>query len=270
MTFISDFKGSGLSLWKQATSTAAGTGEINPRPTTQLGERFSTADGREVILVSNGTTALPAGVLIQGSPIVVTQQSLAILVPSTAPATAGTFLVSVTNGGTVINENQYSGGFLIVQGLTGIGQTLRIASNTAAIASAQCVITLEDPIVVTLDATSIVNLIANPYLNVIIAPTTATANVVGVTLYPLAASVAPTFNASGRLLTAGVQQYGFIQSKGIVSCLSDISVATVGLGLMRSTTTAGTVTVRTATGADVGIALQTTVSARANAIQIDL
>ena len=271
MTFISDFKGSTMALWKQGTSVSTGTGDVHPSLFTMLGQRFATADGREVVLVSNGATALAAGVLVQAPAIVAGHQTLAMTVPTTAPATAGTFLVSVTNGSTVINQNQYAGGYMIIQNGTGIGQTLRIASHPGGLASVACVFTLEDAIVTTLDATSIVNLMANPYSNVIIAPTTATANAVGVSLYPLAASVAPTYNGtSGTQTAAGTAQYGFIQTKGIVSCLSDINVATVGLGLMRSTTTAGTVTVRTATGADVGIALQTTVSARANAIQVDL
>jgi hypothetical protein len=271
MTYISDFKGVALSLFKQATSVSTGTGDVDQSLFSVVGERFATADGREVVLVSNGAVALAAGVLVQAPSIIAGHQSLAMTVPTTAPATAGTFLVSVTNGATVINQNQYAGGYLIIQNGAGIGQTLRIASHAGAAVSAQCVITLEDAIVTTLDTSSIVNLIANPYSNVIIAPTIALANVVGVSLYPLAASVAPTYNgASGRQTAAGTQQYGFIQTKGIVSCLSDANVATVGLGLMRSTTTAGTVAVRTATGADVGIALQTTVSARANAIQVDL
>lgn len=271
MTFISDFKSSAIALFEQATSVSTGTGEIDPSLFSMVGQRFATADGREVVLVANGATALAAGVLVQAPAIVAGHQGLAMTVPSTAPATAGTFLVSATNGSTVINENQYAGGYLIVRAGTGIGQTLRIKSHPGGLASVACVITLEDAIVTTLDATSVINLIVNPYGNVIIAPTTATANVVGVSLYPLAASVAPTFNGtSGKQTAAGTQQYGFIQTKGIVSCLSDATTASVGLGVMRSTTTAGTVTVRTATGADVGIALQTTVSAVAGAIQVDL
>lgn len=271
MSFISDFKGTAIKLYAQATSLATGTGVVEPSLLIAIGQRFALNDGREVMLVSNGATALAGGVLVQAPAIVAGHQTLAMTVPSTAPATAGTFLVSVTNGSTVINQNYYAGGYLIVKDGTGAGQTLRIASNAAGAASAATVITLEDAIVTTLDATSVVNLIANPASNVIIAPTTATGNVVGVSLYPLAASVAPTFNGtSGVQTVVGTAQYGFIQTKGIVSCLSDANVATVGLGLMRSTTTAGTVALRTATGADVGNALQTTISAKYGAIQIDL
>lgn len=260
-----------INLFTQATSATTGTGVVEPSFATYTGQRFDLSDGREVVLVSNAATALASGVLIQAPAIVAGHQTLAMTVPATTPATAGTFQILVTNGATVINQGFYNGGYAIIKDGTGIGQTLKIASHPGAAASATCLITLEDAIQVTLDATSIVNLIQNPYQNVIIAPTTATANVVGVTNYPLAASVAPTWNAtSGVLTTAGTQQYGFLTSKGIVSCLSDANVATVGLGLMRSTTTAGTVAVRTATGADVGNALQTTISAKAGAIYLDL
>lgn len=260
-----------LPVFAQATSVATGTGFVDPSFVTYVGQRFDTADGRELVLVSNAATALVSGVLIQAPAIVAGHQTLAMTVPTATPATAGLFQILVTNGATVINAGFYNGGYAIVKDGTGIGQTLRISSHPGAAASATCLITLEDPIQVTLDTTSVINLIQNPYQNVIIAPTTATGNVVGVTLGPVAASVAPTWNGtSGAVSTVGTQQYALLQSKGIVSCLSDANVATVGLGLMRSTTTAGTVAVRTATGADVGNALQTTISAKAGAIFIDL
>lgn len=260
-----------LALFTQATSTTAGTGNVDPSFVTYTGERFDLSDGREVVLVGVGATAIVSGVLCQAPAIVAGHQTLAMTVPTATPATAGLFQILVTNGATVINAGFYNGGFAIVKDGTGIGQTLKISSHPGAAASATCLITLEDPIQVTLDATSVVNLIANPYNNIIIAPTTATGNVVGVTISPLTAATAPTWNGtSGVVATVGVQQYGLIATKGIVSCLSDTNVATVGLGVMRSTTTAGTVAVRTATGADVGNALQTTISAKAGAIFLDL
>lgn len=260
-----------LNLFSQATSTSTGTGYVDPSFSTYVGQRFDLSDGREVVLVSVAATAIVSGVLCQAPAIVAGHQTLAMTVPTATPATAGTFQILVTNGATVINAGFYNGGFAIVKDGTGIGQTLKIQSHPGAAASGTCLITLEDAIQVTLDATSVINLIQNPYQNVIIAPTTATANAVGVTTYPLSASVAPTWNGtSGAVATAGTQQYGLIHTKGIVSCLSDTNVATVGLGLMRSTTTAGTVAVRTATGADVGNALQTTISAKAGAIFLDL
>lgn len=260
-----------VNLFTQVTSLSTGTGVVDPSFATYVGQRFDLSDGREVVMVSNSAVALVSGVLVQSPAIVAGHQTLAMTVPTATPGTVGTFAILVTNGATVINQNFYQGGFAIIKDGTGVGQTLKIASHPGAAASATCLITLEDPIQVTLDATSIVNLIQNPYQNVIISPTTATGNSVGVTFSPLAASVAPTWNGtSGVQTAAGTQQYGFLVTKGIVSCLSDSNTATVGLGLMRSTTTAGTVAVRTATGADVGNALQTTISAKSGAIFLDL
>lgn len=271
MSYISDFKSSALSLFKQGTSVVTGTGSMVPECNTQLGQRFATADGRELVLVSVAATALVGGVLTQSPAIVAGHQTLAMTVPTATPATAGTNQILVTNGATVINQNFYAGGYAVIKDGTGAGQTLRIQSNPGAAASGTCLITLEDPIVTTLDATSIVNLIQNPYQNVIIAPTTATGNTTGVTLYPLAASVAPTWNGtSGVFATAGTAQYGFLVTKGLTSCLSDASVAGVGLGIMRSTTTAGTITVQTATGANIGNALQTTISAKYGAVYVNI
>lgn len=260
-----------LNLFTQATSLTTGTGTVDPSMVTYVGQRFDLSDGRELVLVSNSATALVSGVLVQSPAIVAGHQNLAMTVPTATPATAGLFQILVTNGATVINAGFYNGGFAVVRAGTGIGQTLKIQNHPGAAASGTCLITLEDAIQVTLDATSVINLIQNPYQNVIIAPTTATGNVTGVTMYPLSASVAPTWNGtSGAVATAGTQQYGLLCTKGIVSCLSDTNTATVGLGVMRSTTTAGTIAVMTATGFPVGNALQTTISAVAGAIFLDV
>lgn len=260
-----------ISLFQQATSVSSGTGLVDPSFSTYIGQRFDLADGREVVLVSNSATSLASGVVAQSPAIIAGHQTLAMTVPTATPATAGLFQILVTNGATVINAGYYAGGYAVIKDGTGAGQTLKISNNASAAASATCLITLEDPIVTTLDATSVVNLIANPYMNVIIAPTTATGNVVGVSFYPLTASVAPTWNGtSGAVATLGTQQYGYLITKGPTSCLSDASVATVGLGIMRSTTTAGTITVQTATGANMGNALQTTISAKYGAVYVDL
>lgn len=260
-----------LNLFVQNTSVSTGTGVVDPNSVTYVGQRFDLSDGREVTIVQNAATALVSGVLTQTNPVVANHQGLVVAVPVATPATVGTFAVSLTLGATVLNAAQYSQGYLVVASGTGLGQTLKIASHLPAAASAAGIVfTLEDPIQVTLDATSRVNLIPNPYQNVIISPTTATGVAAGVTLSPIAASVAPTFNASGVMLTAGTQQYGFVVTKGPIACLSDVTVAAVGLGLSPSTTTAGCVTLQTTTGAHIGRALQTGVSAQTQMVYVDL
>ena len=217
---------------------------------TYPGQKFDLSDGREVTLVSTGGSNIVSGVLVQGSAIVADNQNIAVAANAAAAATS----VTVTLGATAVTANQYAGGFLVVNAGSGIGQTLKIQSHPAANGAASCVITLEDPVVTALtSASSKVCLIANPYTGVVINPTTATATPVGVTFYPLTAS-----------------QYGYVISKGATSCLADANTAAVGLGIIPSTTTAGSIAVATATGANIGRALQASVSAEARTIFIDL
>lgn len=244
--------------------TTAGTGFADPSFGTYVGQKFDTSDGREMALVQNGAVALVAGVLVQSEAENTAFQKLAMTVPTATPATAGTFQVLVTNGGTVLNANKYGGGYLEVASGTGIGQFLKIASNQPAAASATFLVTLEDAIVTTLDATSKISLLQNPYANVIISPTsTATGGPVGVTLYPLAASTAPTYNGtSGALTVAGVAQYGLVTCHGPASCLIDSTVTNVGYPLGVSKTTAGTLGVATLTTVpQIAVSSQTLTSA---------
>lgn len=272
MSYISDFKSAAISLFQQGTSVSTGTGVVEPQLVSAVGQAFTVEDGREVRLVSNGAVALVSGVLVQGAPITANHQNLAVAVPAAYPATAGSTQVSITIGATKLNTNQYQDGFLVVNAGTGIGQTLKIASHSNYAASASSVIiNLEDAIQVTLDATSKVCLINNPYKDVVINPTTATQTPVGVTLYPVAAAVAPTFDGTtGKLTAAGTQQYVFVTTKGVTSALSDVAVTAVGLGISPSSVTAGAISVKTASTASIGRALQTSVSAESRAVFVDL
>lgn len=256
MSYITDPKGSQFSLFNTY-------GVIDAQ--TMLGQHFSTEDGREVTLALNGGVALVSGVLTQHSPIVANHENVAVTAYSPVNAqTNQQATVTVTLGATAATAGQYSGGFAVVNAGTGKGQTLRIASNPAALSSGSMVITLEDAPLVALDTSSKIDLIVAPYSGIVINPTTATASPAGVTLYPLAA----TTGTVGTPTYAPV--YGFIVTKGVTSCLSDASVAGVGLGIMASTTTAGCITVATATGARVGDAYQTSVSAETRAVRIAL
>lgn len=269
MSYISDFKSSAIALFKQATSTSAGTGNVDPSLITEVGQVFMTADGRELRLISNGAVALVSGVLVQGSPIVANHQNLAVSI-TTYTAAIGATQISVTVGATKVTQNQYAGGYAVVNAGTGIGQTLRIQTNPGIASSgAGLVITLEDPLLVALDATSKVSLHANPYQDCVISPTTSTGRVVGVTLYPIAAATALTSSTAGVVTNAGVQQYAFIQSKGLVSVLSDSTVAAAGLGISPSTSTAGAVTVQAATLVNIGSTYTLGVSAESRAVFID-
>lgn len=240
MSFITDPKSASFSLWKTDTDASNAT---------VLGTKFHTEDGRELTLVKAGSVNLASGVLVQNSAIVAAHQNMA-----TSTAAAGATSLTVTLGAGALAANYYAGGYVVVNAGAGIGQTLRIASHPSSAGSTTLVLTLEDSIVTATNSASTKTcLIAAPGNGVVINPTTATASPVGVTLYPIAAS-----------------SYGYVVNKGVVSCLSDVNVAGVGLGIMPSTTTAGAITVIAATGNNIGSAYQTSVSAEARAIQIML
>lgn len=239
---------------------------------TLLGSKWSTASGQTLTLVSNSANAQTAGKLMASAAEVTAFQGLSMTVPSTYPATQGTFEILVTNGATVLGENKYAGGYAVVSAGTGIGQTLQIASHEAAANAATFVVTLIDPIQVTLDATSKISLIASPFANVIINPTTNTGIPVGVTLYPVQASVAPTYDGTSGLITAaGTPQYFFVVSHGPVACVIDATVTNVGYPLGPSAATAGTLGIATLTAsAQCAIAEQTLTSARAGMVYMEL
>lgn len=257
----------------QSPITTAGTGFADPNFDSYVGQKFDTSDGRELALVQNGVVALGAGVLIQSEAEVTAHQKLAMTVPTAYPATAGLFQILVTNGSTVLNVNKFAGGYAIVASGTGGGQIFKISSHQPAANAATFVVTLEDPIQTTLDATSKISLLQNPYANVIITPiTTATGGPVGVSLYNIAASTAPTFNATtGALTAAGVAQYGLIVTHGPTSCLVDSTVTNVGYPLGVSKTTAGCVGVATLTTVpQIAVSSQTLTSANNGLIYLFL
>lgn len=282
MSYISDFKSSPFDIYSaSATNTSGGlyngyTGTgLNSIPDyglqSLLGSRWNTADGRVLALASNAGTALVNGVLVQSSAEVTAFQKLAMTVPAATPATVGTYQVLVTNGATVLNINQFAGGYLIVDsGTSLLGQQLKIASHQAAAASATFIVTLEDPIQNTLTASCTVSLLANSYNNIIINPTTATGTPVGVTLYPVPAATLPTYNGtSGALVTAGTPQYCFIVASGTCGCLVDSTVTNVGYPIGRSAATAGAIGVATLTTVgQIGIAAQTLTSAHVGLVKI--
>lgn len=289
MSYISDFKSGPFDIFNagnngnpnfSGTATAqsngyTGTG-LNGIPDygydALLGSKWATEDGRILTIASNAATALVSGVLVQSTAEVTAFQNLAMTVPTAQPATVGTNLVLVTNGATVLNVNQYAGGYFIVGAGTGIGQTLKIASHAAAAASATFVVTLEDPIQVTLDATSTVSLMANPYKQTVISPaTTVTGGTAGATIYPVPAATLPTFNATtGLAVTAGTPQYYYLVTHGPAAVISDSSAPAIGLPISTSVVTAGRFGTGSLSHSIIGNTLQTSTSAKASLVYLTL
>lgn len=221
---------------------------------TLVGSRWDLSDGREVMLVSAGGTALDAGKLMQDAAVVPNHQNLATTAYTPYSANGNVpASVTVTLGATAATANQYAGGFVIVNDATGEGQTVRIASHPAADASATLKLTLEEDFTTAIvAATSEVSLCTPHGKNVIIHPTTSTGAVAGVTLYPIAASA-----------------YGFITTKGLTSCLNGAGTA-AGLGLAPSGATAGALATVAATTNQVGYAAQAGVDTEYRAVYINV
>ncbi len=279
MSYITDFKSGPFALFVQGVPGTTpvngyvGTG-LNGTPDygldTLLNSKWQTNDGRILTLVSNAATALVSGVLVQSAAEVTAFQKLAMTVPTAYPATVGSNQILVTNGSTVLGVNQFAGGYAVVASGTGIGQSFQIASHQPAANAATFVVTLAEPISVTLDATSKISLIGNPAKNVIISPTTHSAGPVGATLYPIAASVAATYNAtSGVAAILGTPQYAFVVSSGPAAILVDSTVTNVGYPVGVSATTAGCVGVATLTTVpQIGVSMQTLTSANVGMIKL--
>ena len=287
--FISDYKSSPFDIYNggnngnpnySGTATSlyngyTGTG-LNSIPDYSydalLNSKWTTTNGQILTLVSNSANAQAAGTLLQSPAELTAFQKLAMTVPTAYPAKVGTFQVYVTNGATVLKENLFAGGYLVVASGTGIGQTLEIASHQPAANAGKFVVTTKDPIQTTLDATSVVSLVANPAKNVIIMPTTPTGVPVGITLYAMPASTAPTWDGtSGAFATAGIPQYGFVVSHGPVSCLIDSSVTNVCYPLGAKTATAGAIGIATlTTSPQIAISMQTLTSAQNGMVYMQL
>lgn len=252
-----------LSLFQTISETVA-TAPFS-YSSTFAGERFDAADGREFVLVQPSTaTTVAAGKHYQSPAIIANHQHLVVTANTAASTVTGLpATTTVTLGGTAVTVNQYAGGYGIVYDGTGAGQTLKIASHPAqASTTGNVVITWEDAPVTALDTTSVINLIPNPYTNVIIGPTTATGQTVGVGLYPIAAS------------TSTVNSFGLIQTKGTVAGLAQgtitvgtpVSISGSVAGAFAQTPYAGNVV----TGSILGYAVQAGVDTKYSAIYLDL
>ena len=233
MSYISDFKSSSFGLF----GVKGGMTSNDLSLANEVGQRFNSGDYREFVLVQNAGTALVSGVLVQ-SPITIGANHTGLAV--VANAAIGATEIKVTAGGTLVTKNQYAGGFAVISAGTGLGQTLRIDGNSAATSAGTCTITLRDPLSVAItSASSKVSLTLNPYgapngtdvrtSGVVVSPAAgSTGTTIGVTVYPIPAS------------TATVPSYGFIQTRGFVSCLNDSNTA-IGLDVMPSSSVDGAV-----------------------------
>lgn len=215
-----------------------------------LGTIAYTGDGRVFRYVKNGATATVAGSVYQTAAELTDHDHL-----TPAAAAIGAKQVTVTLGNTAVTANQYAGGLLVVDSAPGEGYSYIIGSHPAADASATCVFTLLDEVVVAITTASEVTLTPSPYSAVVVAPaTTLTGAVVGVATYIIAAN-----------------EYGWLQVKGPcgVLCAGTIAVGAVAIS---PSGTAGAVVTDPANASVViiGSAMVATASGEVNQILLNL
>lgn len=201
--------------------------DVRTASTTQggeyLGQSAETADGRRFRYGKNGTgsgTALVAGQLQQGA-VVVTNHVNQTGITQVAGDATTTYAV----GATAVTADQYRGGYLVVNAGTGAGQALLIRGNTKAASSGSPTIYLKDTfIAATLTSDSKFSLHPNLYSACVQHSATLAAGVTG---------VAPTALADAS--------FGWFQTAGVCSVLSDAGAAAVGAPVTYSDDTAGAV-----------------------------
>jgi hypothetical protein len=252
---LTGFKTAPFELYS-TTSSATSVVNSDSALATMVGSKFTSGDGREFVLVQNGDTALTAGHIIQ-SPAVVSANFVGL-----SPATTGTTgylaglgpiaaaiggkVIQLATGATAVLANQFAGGYLNVTTSTGIGQTMKIMSNTAASTTSAFSVVLEDPFTTATASTSRYTLTLNPFGSkngtylyshgVIVSPaSTLTGVPVGACVYPIPAT------------SATVLSYGFLQTKGPCALYAGATVA-IGLDVCVPDDTAGQVLTYTVAG----------------------
>ena len=152
-----------------------------------------------------GGVAVTAGKTLQTAAAISTHRDLAVQ----AAAAAGARTVSVTLGGTnAVTANQYAEGYIHINDVAGQGQLLRIKSHAAAAHSTTLTLTLHDAVVTALTTSSKADLIASAYNDLVVAPTTFTGPVVGVTAMDMSEN-----------------EFGWVQIAGPCSVLFDTNGA---------------------------------------------
>ena len=276
MSYLTGFKSSPFGLYSTTSATTPVNSDLSYG--VECGSKWETPDGREFVLVQNAGTALGAGVVVQGP---AAQAGAVGLSPATTSTTGyaaslgpiagviGGKTIQIATAGTAVLANRFAGGYLSVVTGTGLSQTMKIASNTAAATTSAFQVVLEDPFTTATSTDSRYTLTINPYGSrngtdfttdgVIISPaTTLTGLVLGVSLYPIPAS------------TATVPSYGFIQTKGPVACLGS---STVALGLdvgVPGTAPGAPVTYAVATTTRIGTTVVASASGAYNLVNVQL
>lgn len=165
-----------------------------------------------------GTTALVAGNLVQEA---VRDTQFVNMAVGTA-AVAGATSLQITNGTTTIVPTQYLYGTISVYtaGTVVICDEYTIFGVTGTLTSGGALtVYLDRPLRYAVTTSATVNMFPSPWAGVIVAPTTQTGMIVGGAIFANTASTSTVF------------QYGWVQSHGEYSVLSDSSTYAIGSDL---------------------------------------
>lgn len=212
-----------------------------------IGTRQQGLNGKEFSLALAGASALVAGNLLQEPAQDTTYENMAI---GTAGAVGDNYL-QVTNGTATITAAQFKGGSVGVYtaGTIPVGEEYTIVDVTGTLTTGGALkVWLDRPLRYAVTTSAKVVMKRNPYSGVIQFPaTTPTGAPVAVAIWPIAAA-----------------EYGWVQTRGPVTVLSDGSTFAVGSAIGTPSGTAGAITVYAAatTKVAIGIARQAAASAK--------
>jgi hypothetical protein len=176
-------------------------------PTQKPGYKVAGSDGSEFVYGKAGELQVVAEVC-QG-PVIGTDHNALVVVSGSK----GAYEMVVTLASAAVTKNQYQGGIVSINVTPGLSETYTIESHPAQTSTTGNVtLTLAEPLRTALTTSTRVALKKNPFNGIISAPvTTLTSAIVGVAVYPI---------PSG--------EYGWWQTKGLCSALSDNSSIILG------------------------------------------
>lgn len=216
---------SGVSLLSAAdlyTSTAS------PGDGLELGQLVYGKGGKAFRYALAGGSSLVVGNLLQNAANDTQFDDMAV--PAAVAANTHRDGVTITNGTTAVTAGQYVNGSALVSVTPGLGEEYTIVGHGTATNGSSWTLYFDRPLRTAWTTSTKVSVRRNNYSGVIQFPaTTQTGVPVGVAIYPIT-------NA----------QYGFVQTKGVVSVLSDGSTFAIGSMVGSPSGTAGCVTVAAA------------------------
>jgi hypothetical protein len=189
-----------------------------------LGTKMILPDGREFVHARAGAATLAVGIPLVQKAVAGTIVNLAVATDAAIGATTVILTMPATTLCTTVD--QYAGGFLCVNDVTGEGYTYKIKSSNTAAAASTATFTLEpsDPIVVALaNGTSECTIRENTFFQVL-------ARAAGTAAVGAPAGVAP--------VAVSASSYCWVQRRGEVTCLSGGTVAAAGQQFACATTEA--------------------------------